>query len=522
MKTLWIIPLLCSLALGQGVGGVAGIGGKAGIGGGAALGGPAVYDASSVNGILANPNGSVSTTVGTGLSAQGLFLFPALNDAGPYYIQAGGVITTNSSGLVPLNWQQVGVNKTGNGAYHGQCWMATGGGTFSGATKTSFQLTGTTTNPAEAIQYSFSHVNQAAISSAGSATCTSATSGAQAVTLASTTDIAAFSDYDTNSNRTVTGCTTTTDLSAFTTTGYSGTHCSGSTSESATWSGYTATSSLALAQAVPHDDGSSAPACTFEGYNSFTGGTNGTNAAAGGNPLTNLSTLLASQNGNAPGTWTGAGTLVWDTTHYTPLLGTTATLCGDLSTHTGTTTAGLMELGTGAGVINYLNFNVVTSASIPNASATIKICSDTVTTNVWTIDVAKINIGSDYVNVGFQCNGATCWLNIETTITANTNIYTYPTGNSCATGGSGWVTLAFQMNEAGNTACSGAPCSYVKVYNSSGSLVGTGTGQENGTWSGNVLLFTTGHTGSQAMPSGTHMYYSQNVQNYQGTFPPDR
>jgi hypothetical protein len=33
MKTLWLIPLLCSLALGQGIGGKAGIGGNAGIGG---------------------------------------------------------------------------------------------------------------------------------------------------------------------------------------------------------------------------------------------------------------------------------------------------------------------------------------------------------------------------------------------------------------------------------------------------------------------------------------------------------
>ena len=482
--------------------------------GGGSGGGSAVYDTSSTATIGNNSHNAVSTTVGTGLSKQGLFLFPAMDDTGPYYVQPGGIITTNSSGLVPLVWRQVGSNETGNGNYHGQCWMGTGGGTFSGTTTTSFQLTGTTGNPSQVIQYSFGYVNQGAVSSAGSATCTSATSGAQSVTLASTSDIATFTDFDTNNNRTMSGCTTTTDLSGFTSTGYSGAHCSGSTSESATWSGYSGTS-IALAQAVPHDNGSSAPTCAWEGYNSFTGGTNGTNAVA------NLRTIQSSQHGNDPGSWTGAGTLDWDTAHYTSLHNATSTLCGDLSTYSGTTTSGLAETGTGTAVSNYLNFTMVGTASIPNASKSLKLCSDTRTSNNFAVDVARIAIGGDFVDVNLQCNGASCFFNVETNTTGNTEFATYTTGNSCASGGSGWVTLALQLNEAGNTACSGKPCSYVKAYSSSGSLLGTGTGTSAGTWSGQGLTFTLGHNGALTVPSGTHIYYSQDVNNYQGTFPPD-
>jgi hypothetical protein len=472
-----------------------------------------VYDSSSTGNIGANVAGVVSTTVGSGLNKQGLVLLVGLDDSGPYHLQAASPFTVNSSGLVPVVWQKVGSYVTGNGNYHGECWVGTGA-SFSGPTSTYFRLTGTSTSPSQVIQYSFGYVNQSAPTSAGSGTCVSATSGAQAATLAATNDMAAFSDFDTNNNRTASGCTTSTDLTGFTQTGYSGAHCGGSTSESLTWNAYGATS-VAVAQAVPHDNGSLAPACAFEGYNPFTGGTSGTNA------VSNLSTLLASEHGNNPGVWTGTGTIAWGTTD-TGLLNNSSKLCGDLTSYgSGSTSLGLVETGTGSAATNNVEYGLSSSIAVPTASRSFKFCTDASSSSTLDVDLGLIHIGSDYINTAFQCNGTSCFFNLETSSTSNTLIANYTTGGSCSAGGSGWVTIVQQINETG-TGCSGSPCSFVNLYGNTGTLLASQTGTATGVWgSGDQLNFVIGHLGSQTLPSGTHFYFAKDVHNYQGTFPPD-
>lgn len=473
-------------------------------------GGPAVFDTVSTASIGANDAGAVSTTIGSSLSKQGLFLLVGLDDTGPYHVQPASVITTNSSGLVPFVWQKVGSYVTGNGNYHGECWMATGA-SVSGSVTTSFPLTGTTSNPSQILQFSFGGVSQGSVTSAGSGTCVSATSGAQAVTLASTTSIASYGDFDTNDNRTASGCTTTTKISGFTTTGYSAATCVGSTSESLTWSGYGSTS-IALAEAVKNDDGTAVPTCAWEGYNPFTGGT------AGSNAVSSLSTLNASEHGNNPGSFGGTGTIAWSTTD-TGLINNSAELCGDLTTYSsGTTSLGLEETGTGSAVENNVLYGVPAVVLVPTASRSIKICTDASSTQTIDIDLALIQIGTDYVNTSLQCNGTACWFNLETETTGNTFIVDYTTGQGCGAGSAGWVTIAQQITETG-----GSPKSFVNIYSNTGALLGSASGTATGAWgsSGDTLNFVIGHLGSQSLPSGDHIYFAKEIENYNSTFPPD-
>jgi hypothetical protein len=478
-----------------------------------AAGHAATYDTASYATIGANSTLEADTTVGSGLSKQGLFLFIAENDSSSYVIQSGGLITTNSSGLVPLIWQKVGSTVSGNGAYHGECWMATGGGAFSGAISTWGQLTGATGNASGAIQYSLGNVNQGAISSAGSRTCSSATSDGQSVSLSSG-DMAVFTDFDTNNNNSISsGCTTSTDLSNFSNTGYSSAHCTTTPTSSLTWSGYGSTS-VAVNQAAPHDNGSSAPSCAFEGYNPFTGGTSGNNA------VSYLSTVDASEYGTNEGTWSGGGTLNWGSTD-TGLLNNTATLCGNLTSYSsGTTSLGLVETGTGSAVANYLQYTLGATPALASLSRSIKFCTDAPSSDSFIMDVAYIGIGSDYINVQFQCNGSSCFWNSEAPGGSTADFVSYTTGGSCSAGGSGWVTIAQQINETGS-GCSGKPCSYVKIYSNTGSLLGTASNPAAGTWGGLSVAWIVGHLGSDTIPSGVHIYYAKDIHNYSGTFPPD-
>jgi hypothetical protein len=469
----------------------------------------AVYDASSAVAIGANSAGTISTTLGS-LTNQGLFLFVGENDSSSYTIVPGSVLTFNSTGLVPFIWQKVGSTKTGNGTYHGECFMATGA-TQSGAVTTLFNLTGTTGSAAEVIQYSFGHVSQSSVSGASARTCSSATSGAQSVTL-NTNDAAVFTGFDTSNNRAPSGCATTTDVGGYTTTGYMGAHCATAPTSSLTWAGYGATS-VALNQAIPHDDGSTKPPCAIAGYNPFTGGTNGTNA------VSNLGTLNASQHGNNPvPSWAGTGTMAWSTID-TGLLNATGTLCGDLTSYPASTTAfSVEETGTGTSVTNNLRFTISSAATLSTGSRSFKFCTDATTSDTFVVDIGLIQIGSDYINTSLQCNGTSCWFNLETAATSNTSIATYTTGGSCSAGGSGWVTIAQQINEIG-TGCGGHPCSYVNVYNNTGTLLGTQTGTAAGTYAGVGESWVLGHLGAQTLTSGVHFYFAKDFEDIQGGTP---
>src|SRR5208282_5411228 len=109
----------------------------------------------------ANQIFTVAPTVGTGLTAQGLFALIEENDTGTSAVQE--LTTTNASGLVPLIWQKIGTTQTGNGNMRGECWMATGGSIFSGATTTTVLLTSTPTTSSAIHVSSWGGVNQASI-----------------------------------------------------------------------------------------------------------------------------------------------------------------------------------------------------------------------------------------------------------------------------------------------------------------------------------------------------------------------
>ena len=240
VKLLAMIILATVSVHAQGNGGKSGFGGTAGFGGGATASSTVAYDAIASNITGANPSYSISITIGTGLTNQALALFSATNDSGSAHL-------TGVTGPSGASWAAVGTQQTGNGVYKGECWIGKG---FTASGSQSITLTFNTAPSVAAygIITSLQGVNQT--TPAGS-TCGSVTSGALSVTIAAN-DLAVFASFDGTNNRTVTGCTSSTDLSTFGATGLTAAHCNSAPTSSLTFSGYGA-SSVALGFDVKHN-----------------------------------------------------------------------------------------------------------------------------------------------------------------------------------------------------------------------------------------------------------------------------
>lgn len=241
-KLLVALLLICPLAFAQ-FGGHSGLGGHAGFGGsnaGSGGGAVATYDASSEFVTGANSTYSISVTVGTGHSNMALLLLSSVQDTGTVAISS----ISCSVGTCGT-WANCGTGSlTGNGNMRGQVWGATVSST--GTVTASVTLTGTVTTGAGAILYSIYNVKQSGV--CGSPVVT--TSGSENISI-SANDIALSADFDGNTNRTVSGCTTTLDQSGFSTSGFAAAHCSANPTSTFTWSGF-ATNSIAEGVDVPH------------------------------------------------------------------------------------------------------------------------------------------------------------------------------------------------------------------------------------------------------------------------------
>lgn len=181
---------------------------------------------------------TVSITIGTGLSSQALVLFGLVLDT--------GTVAISSVSGAGATWTQFSANVTGNGNLKGSCWVGTGVAS-TGAQTITATMSGVASGFSTAVVYSLAGVNQ---TTPLGGTMQTATSGSLAVSIASG-DMAVSVMGDTNNNRTVSGCTSTTDLSAFSDLGYSGAHCTANPTSTFTWSAFGATS-IALGVDAQH------------------------------------------------------------------------------------------------------------------------------------------------------------------------------------------------------------------------------------------------------------------------------
>lgn len=108
----------------------------------------------------------------------------------------------------------------------------------SGSQTVTVTSTGDVVGAMGVILYSLYNVDQATVANGYS----TATSGNLVITTGSSNDMAVSAHFDTNSNRTVSGCTSSTDLSGFALIGYSSAHCNSTPTSTFTWSGFSGTS----------------------------------------------------------------------------------------------------------------------------------------------------------------------------------------------------------------------------------------------------------------------------------------
>jgi hypothetical protein len=197
----------------------------------------AAYDQSALIHTSANAtyNGTASLTANNPNPALVLQTFT---------IDTGSVSVLEISGCGGT-WAKFGATKTGNGnAKDGELWWSIPA--VSGSCTITVTMTGAPSSYAGGIVYSLWGVNQFSPVSGFA----SATTGSLAITT-SPGDTAISIDVDTTNNRTVTGCTSSTDLSAFGSFGYSSAHCPNATTSTFTWAAFGGTS-MALGVDVQH------------------------------------------------------------------------------------------------------------------------------------------------------------------------------------------------------------------------------------------------------------------------------
>lgn len=171
--------------------------------------------------------GSITINVTVGNNAnRALALFVGILDTG-----AVAVSTVTGAGCT---WAQ---SATGTGTViRGEIWGCPTPST--GAQTVTVSLSGTPTTEAYSILYSLTGASQANQPLSSPAVVAA---NPDAVTVAAG-DLALAVQFDTNNNRTVSGCTSTTDLSTFGVVGYSSANCTTAPTSTFTWSGYGAES----------------------------------------------------------------------------------------------------------------------------------------------------------------------------------------------------------------------------------------------------------------------------------------
>lgn len=240
ISILAVIVLLCSFASAQGLGGVSKLGGVAQIGGlaGTAAAAVVTYDVAVVA-LSASSSYSNSFTVGGGHTNTAIAAVLAIHDTGS--------VTVTSVIVAGVTLSLVGSQLNGNGSM--RAFVYCGIGPATGVQSASVTLSGAPSTDSGLVAWSLYNVNQ-------SNPCTAANnirvlSGALTVTT-NANDMGVSADFDSGSNRSVTGCTSSTDVSTFggSSLGGSGAHCS-ATSPSFTWSAFGA-NSIAVGVDVAH------------------------------------------------------------------------------------------------------------------------------------------------------------------------------------------------------------------------------------------------------------------------------
>ena len=148
---------------------------------------------------------------------------------------AVGDVATGISGVSGVSWTKLNT-AAGNGTMRGEIWYATGT-VPTGAITATIQWAATTTGAQGAFMYSYNGAHQTTPVNGFVA----ATTGNHVITVASG-DGAISSQVDDNNSRTVTGCTSSTDVSAYGAYGTSSAHCTGTPTSTFTWSGFGGTS----------------------------------------------------------------------------------------------------------------------------------------------------------------------------------------------------------------------------------------------------------------------------------------
>jgi len=181
-----------------------------------------------------------SITIASGHSNLCLVVLAALQDTGSvdYTSVSGGGATWSSF-----------ATGSGLGNFKGSIWQ--GLSPSAGATTIVINNNGNGTTTPTGVQgfivYSLYNCNTTT-PLAGSVFTTS---GNQVINVTSG-DMALSGQFDSNNNRTVTGCTTTTDTTGFTQIGWSGAHCTSSPTSTFTWSAFNASGSIADGVDVQH------------------------------------------------------------------------------------------------------------------------------------------------------------------------------------------------------------------------------------------------------------------------------
>lgn len=143
----------------------------------------------------------------------------------------GGDLATGISGITGVTWTKLSTG-AGNGTFRGEVWYGLGLAS-TGAKTATIALAANTVGAVGAFLYSYTGANQTAPANGFVVTI----SGDNVITVASG-DGAVSASVDTNNNRTVSGCTSSTDVSTFGSAGISSAHCTGTPTSTFTWSGF--------------------------------------------------------------------------------------------------------------------------------------------------------------------------------------------------------------------------------------------------------------------------------------------
>src|SRR5437016_4038521 len=139
----------------------------------------------------------------------------------------GTIIVSSISGAGG-SWAKCAGPFTGNGNVKGEIWWSIPVNT--GAQGITVNYTGAASNNLSGVAYSLYGADQ-------TAPCQNATSvtGGNLVITSATNNITLSTDTDNNDMRTVTGCTSSLDVTGFSNQGVSGTHCTGASTTTYTW-----------------------------------------------------------------------------------------------------------------------------------------------------------------------------------------------------------------------------------------------------------------------------------------------